>query len=149
MMHSQGYTLFDKVNLFDIWSQEFAISQPKKSEIAAYFEISETEARRLKVVARSTKRSLRRSSKQEKGGDEVNPAIANQPPEQHRDAYERFGDLTVAAAAAPQARKTRRPPRSRSSGRPRSYVLGIRNEESGIAYISTTMTAKEWSRRGA
>ena len=50
MMHSQSYNIFDKVNLYMIWRQEFALKSPKDAEVTKYFEISRTEAQRVKVV---------------------------------------------------------------------------------------------------
>src|SRR5207244_896830 len=51
MMHSQGYDIFDKVHLYMIWREEFALPEPKDTEVAKYFEISRSEAQRVKVVA--------------------------------------------------------------------------------------------------
>lgn len=150
MMHSQEYTLLDKVNLFDIWRREYAIEQPKKSQIASYFEISDTEAQRLKVVAQLDEKVAQDIfNSDRRPADELIYMIANRPPEEHRQAYERLGDLTVASARkvlkeedeTPRAKVT-------GSGRPRNYFLSIRNEESGIAYISTSLTARAWQRRG-
>lgn len=150
IMHSQEYTLLDKVNLFDIWRREYAIEQPKKSQIAGYFEISETEAQRIKVVAQlDAKVGQEIINSGSRPADEVIYLIANRPPEQHRQAYEKFGGLTVTAArkllkqdeSSPKAKIT-------GAGRPRNYFVSVRDEESGIASISTSLTAREWKRRG-
>ncbi len=46
LMHSQGYDIFDKVNQFMIWREEFALAAPKDQDVAAYFDISRSEAQR-------------------------------------------------------------------------------------------------------
>jgi hypothetical protein len=151
MMHSQGYDIFDKVNQLQIWKEEFALEKPKDADVAQYFEISRTEAQRLKVVAElddTVAQDIINSDK--RPADEVVFAIANRPIEEHRKAYDEFGHLTVAAV-----RKLLKDEESRDtvakvtgSGRPRNYVLPIRDEESNITYVSTALTPQQWKRRG-
>jgi hypothetical protein len=151
MMHSQEYTLLDKVNLFDIWRQEYAIEQPKKSQIASYFEISDTEAQRLKVVAQLDEKVAQEIiNSGRRPADEVVYLIANRPPEEHREAYKKLGDLTVSAARKLLKEEDQEKPDAKVSGagRPRNYFVSVKNEESGIAYISTSLTVREWKRRG-
>src|SRR5712691_12477491 len=98
MMHSQGYDIFDKVHLYMIWREEFALPEPKDADVAKYFEISRTEAQRVKAVANldpGVRDDILKSEK--RPADEVVFAIANRPPEQHRDAFRQFGHLTVSA----------------------------------------------------
>jgi hypothetical protein len=150
MMHSQEYTLLDKVNLYDQWIQEFSLAQPKKAEIARYFEISETEAQRIKVVAQLDEKVAQDIlNSGMKPADEIIYLIANQPPEQHREAYEKLGDMTVAAARRALKEGDRQSEsRVTGSGRPRNYYLSVQKEDSPIAYVSTTLTAKQWTKRG-
>src|SRR5207244_2490052 len=51
MMHSQGYDIFDKVHLYMIWREEFALPEPKDTAVAKDFEISRTEPQRFKTAA--------------------------------------------------------------------------------------------------
>jgi hypothetical protein len=151
MMHSQSYDIFDKVNLYDVWRSEFTLTQPKEQEVAAYFDISRSEARRIKTVANLDDAIAQDIiNAEERPADEVVYLIANRPPEQQREAYQRFGHLTVAAArkiaAFEQMGKPDKP--VAGAGRPRNFVLSVQDEESPIAYISTSLTAHEWKRRG-
>jgi hypothetical protein len=151
VMHSQAYDIFDKVNQYHVWCEEFTLMKPKDSEVAAYFEVSRTEAQRLKAVAQLDKdvaQDIINSDR--RPADEVVYLIANRPPDEHREAYQRFGHLTVTAARTLQ--KAEAGERAESSvsgaGRPRNYVLSVRNEESDITYISTAFTLNQWKRRG-
>ncbi len=76
--------------------------------------------------------------------------IANRPPEQQKEAFVRYGHLTVAdarkLAAQDQPGKPEKP--LTGAGRPRNFVLSIGDDDLPIAYISTSLTAKEWKRRG-
>lgn len=151
MMHSQGYDLFDKANLYDVWRQEFAIGKPKDTEVAAYFEISRTEAQRVKTVARlDPDISDKMINSERRPADEVVFIIANRPPEEQAEAYERYGHLTVAAARKMlQQQEGSKPavPVS-SAGRPRNYVFPVRMEESDITYISSSLTPQQWKQKG-
>ncbi len=151
MMHSQGYDIFDKVNLYQVWRDEFALSAPKDQEVAAYFDISRSEAQRIKAVSQLDPAISQEIINAEKRpADEVVYLIANRPPEQQRDAFEQFGHLTVAAArkiaAFGQPGKPEKP--VQGTGRPRNFVLSIQDDELPIAYVSTGLTAQEWKRRG-
>lgn len=151
MMHSQAYDLFDKVNQFQIWKDEFALEKPKDTEVAAYFEISRTEAQRLKVVAQLDDKVAQDIINSDKRpADEVVFAIANRPVEEHRKAYDEFGHLTVAAARKLLKEEEGRGATTKVAGpgRPRNYVLPVRDEDSNITYISTALTAEQWKRRG-
>ncbi len=151
MMHSQAYDIFDKVNQYQIWKDEFALEKPKDAEVASYFEISRTEAQRLKVVAQldpAVGQEIINSER--RPADEVVFAIANRPVEEHGKAYKEFGYLTVAAV-----RKLLKEEEDRGAavkvtgaGRPRNYIVPIRDEESNITYVSTALTAQQWKRRG-
>ena len=151
MMHSQGYDIFDKVHLYMIWREEYALPAPKDTQVAKYFEISRTEAQRVKTVANldpGVRDDILKSKK--RPADEVVFTIANRPPDQHRDAYRQFGHLTVSSLRRLQQgenAKTQAPKLS-APGRPRNYALSIPSEESPIATITTHLTAREWKRRG-
>ena len=127
------------------------MEKPKDAEVAAYFEISRTEAQRLKVVAQLDEQVAQDIINSDKRpADEVVFAIANRPLEEHRKAYDEFGHLTVAAV-----RKLLKEEESRGAGvkvtgtgRPRNYVLPVRDEESNITYVSTALTPQQWKRRG-
>ena len=151
MMHSQAYDIFDKVNQYQIWKEEFALEKPKDAEVAAYFEISRTEAQRLKVVAQlddGVAQDIINSDKPP--ADEVVFAIANRPLEEHRKAFDEFGHLTVAAFRKLLKEEEGRGTAAKVTGpgRPRNYLLSVRDEESNIAYISTALTPEQWKRRG-
>jgi hypothetical protein len=80
MMHSQSYDIFDKVHLYMIWRDEYALPAPKDAEVAKYFEISRTEAQRVKTVANldeGVKEDILKAEK--RPADEVVFAIANRP----------------------------------------------------------------------
>jgi hypothetical protein len=151
MMHSQSYDIFDKVHLYMIWRQEFALEAPKDTDVAKYFEISRTEAQRVKTVANldpTVRESILKSDR--RPADEVVFTIANRPQEQQKDAFRRFGHLTVSAIRRIQqleegtsAKKHLAPP-----GRPRNYTLSIGNEDCPIATVSTILTPQQWKRRG-
>jgi hypothetical protein len=151
MMHSQGYDIFDKVNLYEVWRDEFALAAPKDRDVAAYFDISRSEAQRIKAVSTLDREISQEIINAEKRpADEVVFLIANRPPQEQRHAFEQFGRLTVAAArkvaAFAEPGKPEKP--IQGTGRPRNFVLSIQDEDLPIAYISTGLTAQEWKRRG-
>lgn len=151
MMHSQSYDIFDKVNLYMVWRQEYALKAPNDKEVAKYFEISRTEAQRVKAVANLDEGVKKDILKQERRpADEVVFAIANRPVEEQRDAYREFGHLTVSAlrriqdrVSGPAAAKQLAVP-----GRPRNYTLSIGDEDCPIVSISTNLSPQQWKRRG-
>lgn len=151
MMHSQSYDIFDKVHLYMIWREEYALPEPKDAQVAKYFEISRTEAQRVKTVAAldpEVRDDILRAER--RPAEEVIFTIANRPPEQHRDAYRRFGTMTVSALRQLQQLegKAETPKITAAAGRPRNFVLMIPEKESPIATITTHLTPKEWNRRG-
>ena len=151
MMHSQGYDIFDKVHLYMIWREEFSLPEPKDTEVAKYFEISRTEAQRVKTVANldpTVRDDILKSEK--RPADEVVFTIANRPPEQHRDAFRQFGHLTVSALRRIQLLESGQTeaPQVAAAGRPRNYTFTLSAEESPIATITTHLTPKEWKRQG-
>jgi hypothetical protein len=151
MMHSQSYDIFDKVNLFMVWREEYALPAPKDAEVAKYFEISRTEAQRVKAVANldeGVKEDILKAER--RPADEVVFAIANRPVEEHRDAYRRFGTLTVTALRKFQQLENKEAPVNQitAAGRPRNFSLSLSAEESPIATITTHLTPKEWKRQG-
>jgi len=150
MMHSQGYTIFDKVNLFDIWRQEFAIEKPKDKEIAAFFEISRSEAQRLKTVAQLDEKVAQDIINSEKPpADEIVYLIASHPVHGHEEAYERLGHLTVQGARKLlKEQKRKADTKVKGAGRPRNYVVPVTDEESNIAYVATGLTKDQWRKRG-
>ena len=151
MMHSQAYDIFDKVNQYQIWKDEFALEKPKDAEVADYFEISRTEAQRLKVVAQlDPKVAQEIVNSDRRPADEVVFAIANRPVEAHGKAYKEFGHLTVAAVRDLLKEEEGRGTAAKVTGpgRPRNYVLSVRDEESNITYVSTALTPEQWRRRG-
>jgi len=151
MMHSQGYDIFDKVNQYAIWREEFALAKPKDSDVAAYFEISRTEAQRVKVVSQLHPEVAQQIINSDKRpADEVVFYIASRPPEEHADAYQRYGHLTVATARRLYQQEKESPPISpvTGSGRPRNYVFAVRAEQFDITYISSGLTAKQWKAKG-
>ena len=77
-------------------------------------------------------------------------AIANRPLEEHRKAFDEFGHLTVAAVRKLIKEEEGRGTAAKLTGpgRPRNYLLSVRDEESNIAYISTALTPEQWKRRG-
>ncbi len=149
MMHSQSYDIFDKVHLYMIWREEYALPAPKDAEVAKYFEISRTEAQRVKTVAsldESVKEDILKDER--RPADEVVFAIANRPVEEHRDAYRRLGSLTVSALRKIQHIEAPRVQELPVAGRPRNYAITFSSEECPIASITTRLTPKEWKRRG-
>jgi hypothetical protein len=148
MMHSQGYTIFDKVNLYMIWRSEFALAEPKDNEVAAYFEISRTEAQRVKAVANLddvVEQKIRTSDKPI--AEEVVVAIANRPRAEQQAAFERFGHLTVAALRRLQ--QADKPPEAPSAaGRPRQFGVNVGIEGFPITRIETSWTAQQWKENG-
>lgn len=149
MMHSQSYDIFDKVNLYRIWLDEFALAKPKKAEIAGYFDISETEAQRLKIVSQLDNSVAQRIINSERRpADEVVYLIANRPVHEHDDAFRRFGQLTVTGARRMLAEEKKADSQVSGAGRPRNYVFPVRGEDSDIAYIATSLTPQQWRERG-
>ncbi len=151
MMHSQSYDIFDKVHLYMVWREEFALPEPKDTEVAKYFEISRTEAQRVKTVANldpDVRDDMLKSEK--RPADEVVYTIANRPAEEHRSAYKQFGHLTVSALRKIQQLEapTATTPQISAAGRPRNYAFTLTADESPIATITTHLTPKEWKRQG-
>jgi hypothetical protein len=150
MMHSQGYDIFDKVHLYMIWREEFALPEPKDTEVAKYFEISRTEAQRVKTVANldpGVRDDILKADK--RPADEVVFTIANRPPEEHRNAYKQYGHLTVTSLRKIQQLESPAPTTQISAaGRPRNFTLTLSAGESHIATITTHLTQKEWKRQG-
>ncbi len=152
MMHSQSYDIFDKVHLYMVWRQEFALEAPKDTQVAKYFEISRTEAQRVKVVANLDPQVREKILRAERRpADEIVVNIANRPVEQQAEAFRQYGHLTVAALRRIQIidSTTKNLPKQLSTpGRPRNFSLHITAENSPIATITTNWTPKEWKRRG-
>ncbi len=151
MMHSQSYDIFDKVHLYMVWRQEFALEAPKDAQVAKYFEISRTEAQRVKVVANLDPQVRDKILKSERRpAEEVVVTIANRPVEQQAEAFRQYGHLTVAALRKFQQLESPKNDASQlaAPGRPRNFSLYINADNSPIATITTTWTAKEWKRRG-
>lgn len=151
LMHSQGYDIFDKVNQYDIWRQEFSLQQPKDGDVAAYFDISRQEAQRLKIVANLDRKVAQQIINGEyRPADEVIVAIANRPPEEHHQAYKQMGQMTVAEVRTLLKEQRPTPPESKVTGpgRPRHFVLAIKDDDAPITFISTGLTALQWKRRG-
>lgn len=151
MMHSQGYDIFDKVHLYMIWREEFALPEPKDTQVAKYFEISRTEAQRVKAVANldpAVREDLLKMDR--RPADEVVFTIANRPVDQQRDALRRLGTLTVSALR--KLKQIETAPTSfkqlPASGRPTNYTLSIGDEESQIVTITTRLSAQQWKTRG-
>lgn len=150
LMHSQGYDIFDKVNQYSIWRGEYALEQPKDQEVAAYFDISRSEAQRLRAVSQlDPKVAQQIINADRRPADEVVYLIANRPGEQHQDALRRYGHLTVAGARKLLAQERSKPEIPvTGAGRPRNYVLAVKSDDAAITYISTAYTPQEWKRRG-
>lgn len=150
MMHSQGYDIFDKVHLYMIWRQEFALESPKDVEVAKYFEISRTEAQRVKAVANLDPVVREKMlAPERRPADEVVFTIANRPVEQQLDAYNRFGHLSVAALRKIQQLENASPAKQLAApGRPRNFSLSFHNEDTPVAAITTNLTPQQWKRRG-
>jgi hypothetical protein len=151
LMHSQSYTIFDKVNAYMVWREEFAIAQPKDADVAAYFDISRSEAQRLKLVSQLDEQVARAIvNSDRRPADEIVVAIANRPAHEQRTAFERFGDLTVATVRTLLKEESPGKPAGKVSGpgRPRNYVFAMHDDEAPVTYISTAVTAQEWQRRG-
>ncbi len=151
MMHSQAYDIFDKVNQYQIWKDEFALEKPKDAEVASYFEISRTEAQRLKVVAQlDPEVGQQIINSERRPADEVVFAIANRPVEEQGKAYQEFGHLTVATVRKLLKEEEGRGAATKVTGpgRPRNYFFSVKDEESNITYISTSLTREQWKRRG-
>jgi len=152
MMHSQSYDIFDKVHLYMIWREEFALPEPKDAQVAKYFEISRSEAQRVKAVANldpDVREDILKMDK--RPAEEVVVSIADRPIEEHRDAFRRYGHLTVSALRQIKQRETsvdQSPKIGAAAGRPRNFSLSLTPEQSPIATITTHLTPKEWKRRG-
>lgn len=150
MMHSQGYDIFDKVNLYQIWKSEFALEKPKDADIADYFEISRPEAQRLKVVSTlDPKLAQEIINADRRPADEVVFHIANRPPQEQREAFKRYGHMTVSDMRRALTEE-RSPPAAKvtGAGRPRNYVFAVRTDESPLTYISTELSPLQWKHRG-
>lgn len=148
MMHSQSYNIFDKVNLYMIWRSEFALPNPKDTEVAKYFEISRTEAQRVKVVAALDEGVKEKILKLDRPpADEIVFAIANRPIEEQPDAFRKYGHLTVSAVRRLQQLEST-PAQAQVPGRPRNYTLSIGSEQSAITTITTSLTPQQWKCRG-
>lgn len=151
LMHSQSYTIFDKVNGYMVWRDEFALAQPKDADVAAYFDISRSEAQRLKVVAQLDEQVAQEIiNSDRRPADEVVVAIANRPPNEQRAAYDSFGQLTVTAVRKLLKKESPGIPAAKVTGpgRPRNYVFAMHDDDALVSYISTPVTALEWQRRG-
>jgi len=151
LMHSQGYDIFDKVNQFIVWREEYGLQKPKDTEVAGYFEISRTEAQRVKTVAQlDPDVSQKIINSERRPADEVVFIIANRPPEEQAEAYKQYGHLTVAAARKMLQQQEGGKPAAlvSAAGRPRNFAFPVRLEESNITYVSTSLTPKQWKEKG-
>lgn len=150
VMHSQAYDIFDKVNQYMVWRDEFALQKPKDADIAGYFEISRSEAQRLKIVAQLDNTIAQEIiNADRRPADEVIFHIANHAPEEQADAYNRFGKKTVAVVRRMlEQDQDKSASHVTGAGRPRNLVIGVRDEESDIAYIGTTLTPQQWKHQG-
>lgn len=149
ILHSQGYDIFDKVNQYRIWLDEFSLEKPKDADAAGYFDISRTEAQRLKVVSQLDNTVAQRIiNSDRRPADEIIHIIANRPVHEHEDALKRFGNLTVSAARRMLLDEKKADTKVEGAGRPRNYVVSIRDDECDIAYIATSLTPQQWKERG-
>jgi hypothetical protein len=153
VMHSQSYDIFDKVNQYMVWRDEFAIERPKDTDVAAYFEISRTEAQRVKAVAQLDPEIAQDILNSERRpADEIVYTIASRPLSEQRETYHRYGRLTVATVRRLErqdATTGKADARVRGAGRPRNYVLRLSDDDTGdIAYVATSLTSSQWRDRG-
>lgn len=151
-MHSQEYTIFDKVNLYQHWIAEFCLKSPTDAEAARHFQISKPQATRLRVISQldeSVGQEMINSDKLP--ADEVIYEIANRPAPEHRQAYQRYGTLTVGGLRKLLKHEKSSRPDSKAvgkSGRPRNFTFALKDESSPFTFISTARTPNEWKERG-
>ncbi len=152
IVHSQAYTILDKVHQYMLWREEFALEEPKDGEVAAYFEVSRTEAQRLKVVSTLNEEVTQDIVNAENRlADEVVYLIANRPPDEQRDALKKYGNLTVAAARELSKMEKRTEQIAAplgGAGRPRNFALHVSMEGSPITAIYTSLTPQQWKQKG-
>lgn len=151
LMHSVEYTVFDKVNLYRHWLEEFALDGPSDAEAAVHFEISKAQAVRLRVIAGldpEIEREIVESGKVP--ADEVIYHIANRPPPEQHSAYQRYGSLNRAQLRRflDQEKRTQQTKRSYAAGRPHNFAFVVKDESSPITAIQTCVTPKAWQERG-
>lgn len=149
IMQSQAYSLLDKVRLYQIWLEEFGLAAPKDQEVAGFFEISRTEAQRVKVAARLTEPVLEKLQAMDRlPADEVIAEIGKRPAEEQPDALRRYGHLTVAALRARLESEKHTPKALLGRGRPRNFVLRLGDENRPLVSIETALTPQQWRQEG-
>jgi len=150
LMHSEAYTILDKVNLYERWIEEFSLSAPNDSDTARHFEISHDEARRLRVVAKlDTTVAQAILNSEHVPADEVIYQIASRPAAEQQATFERFGRLSVAAVRR-LLKEEKAPPDTKVMGRmdARPFMFAFKDESSSFRAISTDTSAREWRKRG-
>jgi len=145
MMHSQGYDIFDKVNLYDIWRQEFTLEKPRTRTLPP------TRHQPQRSPAHQDCRPLDPAVAQEiinadrRPADEVVFFIANRP----RGAQGRLRavwHLTVAAVRKldkdGQSGRLASPSRALAGRATTSSSSAMKNAD--IISLSTTLTPMQW-----
>jgi hypothetical protein len=152
MMSSQAHDIFDKVNQVRIWMEEFRRPElPSKRELADTFKISPTEAQRIRTAARlAPEISERIRSLPNPPADEVICMIASYPPDQQHGAFRKLHALPVATARRLLKREQEavNAEQRAVAGRPPNYVYRLRDPESPIVSIATSLTPQQWKQRG-
>lgn len=150
MMHSEAYTILDKVNLYQHWTRESALDAPSDTDAARHFEISRDECVRLRIVSQlddSVAQEIANSDRVP--ADEIIYQIANRPAPEQQNAWKEWGTLTVTELRKQLAQTPSKPNSTVSgTGRPRNFTFAFKDERFPFTYIGTDATAKTWQQRG-
>ena len=119
--------------------------------MAAYFEISRSEAQRVKAVAQldpTVAQDILNADK--RPAEEVIYTIANRPPQEQAEAYKRYGHLTVATVRKLEHLEKAEAPAGKVTGpgRPRNFTFAVRDEAFDVTHISTALTPAQWKKKG-
>jgi hypothetical protein len=129
---------------------EFGVPElPSKRDLAETFQISPTEAQRIRTVTRlepAVEQRIKEANN--KPADEVVAMIAAFPPEEQMTAYERLGALPVSQARAVLKDERTSGDAPATPGRPRNYVYLVRDPDSDIVAIHTRLTPEQWKAKG-
>lgn len=149
MMHSQAWTILDKVNMCLIWGKEHGIEQLKTADIIASLGASKTEASFITTVAYKLHPPVRDRilSLPAPPADEVIYKIARRPAPEQMATFQHYHRLSAAAVRRIESAQQKQLAAPRA-GHPGNYTLQIDSKDAPFLSIATSLTAKQWKKRG-
>ena len=152
VMHSQAYDIFDKVNQYMVWREEFSLAEAQGQRDRRLFRDQPHrspagEDRRAAGAGRRPEDHQRRTASGRRSGlPHRQPAAARAPG--RLQAVRAASPLPPPAGSPGVTIRANRTVRCSGAGRPRNYVLSVRDENSDLACTRHGADAAAVAREG-